>query len=137
MKITELHLLPENKCGKLLKNGVILEAHEENTAKFLTLYGFKINAIRPLNIPKMKNPDFLIDGAIWEMKAPSTSNLKTIKKRMHNASEQVGRIVIDLRSVGKNYKKVESDIVKRFTSKSVFRAMILITKDGRVFYYNK
>ena len=53
-----------------------MEPHEENTAEYLTLYGFSIEAIRPVNTPKVHNPDFLISGTIWEVKSPTTNNLK-------------------------------------------------------------
>lgn len=137
MKIVELQKVSKSKRGKFRKNNVELCPHEENTINYLTFYGFTINVICPVRTPKMRNPDILIDGAIWEMKSPVSSNLKTIKKRMHEASEQATRIIVDLRRVKKEHKKVESDIIKRFRSKGSFRRMLLITKDGSVFDYKK
>ena len=64
MKIIELQQVPKNRRGELHKNGVKIEPHEESTAKFLIKYGFVINVIRPVNTPKVHNPDFLINGAI-------------------------------------------------------------------------
>lgn len=137
MKIIELQQVPKNKHGILYKNGVKIEPHEESTAKFLTKYGFIVEVIRPVNTPKMHNPDFLIGGAIWEMKTPTTSNLKTIKKRIHEASEQAERLIVDLRKVKKNYEKVEKDVIRRFSGKATFRRMILIKKSGIVLDYRK
>lgn len=137
MKITELEQVPKNKRGEFKKNGLELEPHEEASAKFLTFYGFTSEVIKPVNTPKMHNPDFFMAGAIWELKSPTTSNLKTIKKRMHYASEQASRLIIDLRGVRKDYRKVEKDVIRRFCDKPAFRKMILITKDSRVFYYEK
>ena len=137
MKITELRCVSKGKIGRYHKNGIKPEPHEEETAKLLVLYGFDIEIIKPMNTPKTKNPDFLINGSIWETKSPTTSNLKTIKKRMHEASEQAMRVIVDLRRVRNNYNKIEKDIIKRFYDKGSFRIMILITKDGRVFEYRK
>ena len=99
--------------------------------------GFTIDVIRPMNTPKVHNSDFLMNGGIWETKSPKSSNPKTIKKRVHEASEQSMRIIVDLRRIRKDYDRVERDIVLRFRNKSTFRRMILITKDGLVFDYKK
>lgn len=74
---------------------------------------------------------------MWEMKTPTTSNLKTIKKRVHEASEQAERLIVDLRKVKKNYEKVEKDVIRRFSGKATFRRMILIKKSGIVLDYRK
>ena len=137
MKITELQRVPKNKHGKFRKNKAKLCPHEEDTINHLISYGFTVDVICPVRTPKMRNPDILIDGAIWEMKSPVSSNLKTIKKRMHEASEQATRIIVDLRRLRKEHKKVEKDIIKRFHSKGSLRRMLLITKDGSVFDYKK
>ena len=137
MKISELKLVPKSRRGKFLKNGVKLEPHEEDTANVLTLYGFTVDVIKPLNTPKVHNADFLIDGVIWEVKSPLSSNKKTIKKRMHEASEQSERVVVDLRRIKKDYRSVEKDIIDRFCNKGTFRRMIIINKTGSVFYYEK
>lgn len=137
MKITELCKVPESRIGKLNKNGIVLEPHEEDTAKYLVLFGFNIEAIRPTNTPKMKNSDFLINGAIHETKSPTSSNPKTIKKRMHEASEQATRIIVDLRRIRRDYGKTENEIIRRFRNKNTFRVMILIRKDGTVLEYRK
>ena len=137
MKIIELKKVPKNKIGKLHKNGTELKPHEEYTANLLKLYGFTIEVIRPTNTPKSKNPDFLIGGAIWETKSPTTSNRKTIRKRMHEASEQANRLIVDLRRVKNDYPKVEKEIIGRFCNKNTFRKMILIKNDGSVWEYRK
>ena len=137
MKIVELRQVPKSRRGVFHKNGVHMEPHEENTAEYLTLYGFSIEAIRPVNTPKVHNPDFLISGTIWEVKSPTTNNLKTIKKRIHEASGQATRIVIDLRRIKHGAREVEKEIAKRFASKSSLREMILVQKSGTVFDYKK
>ena len=86
MKIIELHQVPKGRWGSFHRNGIRLEPHEGRTAKFLTLYGFSIEVIRPTNTPKMKNPDILMLGTIWEMKAPMRYNKNTLKIRMTVAS---------------------------------------------------
>ena len=137
MKIIELKQVPKNRQGSFHKNGIRLEPHEERTAEFLTLYGFNIEVIRPMNTPKVHNPDILMSGTIWEMKAPESSNLKTIKKRMHEASEQSNHLVLDLRKTIKDYEKVERDAIRRFQKNANLRRMILITNEKKILDFKK
>lgn len=60
MKVIELEKVSKKKIGSFLKNGVKLEPREEEITGLLALYGFVINAIKPVSTPKTKNPDFLI-----------------------------------------------------------------------------
>lgn len=82
MKTVELQRAPKDRRGTIHKNGIKLELHEERTAKYLTLYGFNIEVIKPVNTPRMNNPDILMDGTILEMKAPIRYNENTLKIRM-------------------------------------------------------
>lgn len=137
MKIIELHKVPKNRQGSFHKNGIRLEPHEERTAKFLVLYGFNIESIRPINTPKVNNPDILMDGTIWEMKAPISFNENTIKIRMKKASKQAKRIVFDFRNMKKEYREAEEYVIRLFAGNHEIRRMIVITKDKKVLDYNK
>ena len=44
-----------------------------------------------------KTPDLLIDGQLWEMKAPKASNARAIDRNLRRALRQSGRIIIDSR----------------------------------------
>ena len=81
MNKIELEKVPKDKVGRIEKNGIKLEDHEEKTIRFLLKYGFNIELIRPVSIPKMNNPDILVSGAIWEIKAPTSFNENKLKKR--------------------------------------------------------
>ena len=137
MRIIELKQVPKDRQGSFHNNGVRLEPHEERTAKFLVLYGFSIEVIRPMNMPKMNNPDILMDGTIWEMKAPMRYNENTLKVRMKKASKQAKRIIFDFRNMKKDYKEAQSFVVKLFTGNREMRRMIILTKDKKVLDFYK
>lgn len=118
-------------------NGVRLEPHEENTAKFLVLYGFNIEAIRPMNTPKLNNPDILMNGTIWEMKAPIKYNENTLKIRMKKASKQAKRIVFDFRNMKRDYEEAQAFVIKLFIGNREMRRMIIVTKDKKVLDFYK
>ena len=137
MKIIELHQVPKNRRGSFHKNGIRLEPHEERTANYLTLYGFSIEVIRPMNTPKVHNPDILMSGMIWEMKAPMKNNKNTLKIRMKKASRQAKRIVFDFRNMKKEYEEAQEYVIRLFLGNYVMRRMIIITKDEKVLEFFK
>ncbi|MDO4889517.1 MAG: hypothetical protein Q4A25_02420 [Candidatus Saccharibacteria bacterium] len=94
MKITELKQVARNKIGRVNLNNAHLEAHEYETILFLNLYGFDIEVIKPHNIPKTHNPDFLIGGAVWETKSPEGSGNSTVSCQFHNAGRQSDRLIL-------------------------------------------
>lgn len=128
----ELKRVPKNKIGRLNKNGIKLESLEEKTANYLKLYGFTIDVIRPNSAPKTKNPDFLIAGAIWEIKSPISSKESTVKERFRKAKDQSDRIVFDLRNISKHSERIEKYIIRLFLAPGRVRRLIIIKKDGRV-----
>lgn len=132
MKIREVQKVPKNKIGHFNENGVKPEPGEEGTIKYLTLFGFDIEFIRPSSTKKAKNPDVLIMGTIWEIKTPTSSNENTIKMRFRDASKQAEKIIFDLRGVKKNPDKVERQIMDLFMGDGRVRHMMLIKKDGRL-----
>ena len=114
-----------------------MEPHEEKTAKFLTLYGFNVEAIKPMNTPKVHNADILMNGTIWEMKAPVKYNENTLKIRMKKASKQAKRIVFDFRNMNKGYEDAQKFVIKLFAGNHEMRCMIIVTKDKKILEFNK
>ncbi|MBR6505459.1 hypothetical protein IKT18_01275 [Candidatus Saccharibacteria bacterium] len=137
MKIIELKQVSKDRWGIYLKNDVRIEPHEERTAKFLIRFGFNIDVICPTNIPKVHNPDILMAGTIWEIKSPESPNKKTLKKRIHEASEQSSHIILDLRRVKGDSSRIETAVLERFKKNASLKRMILITKKGKVIDFLK
>lgn len=132
MKITKILPVPDDKIGRVKKNGVITEPHEDSTALYLTQFGFSIEFIKPTSTSKVNNPDILIMGTIWEMKAPESSSKQTIKKRFRKASKQAPKIIFDLRWVKAGADKVEKQIMELLENDGRVRRMIIIESDGTV-----
>ncbi len=130
MKIVKLEKVSKPKIGKLYKNGVKLERLEEDTAIYLTLFGFNIEAIRPVSIPKSKNPDFLINGTIWEVKTLTTTNKNTIKERFRKAKKQSDKVIFDLRNIKGSANETKNYILKLFSAPGRIRRIIIIEKSG-------
>lgn len=140
MKIVELTKVSKNRIGRTVANGVVSERHEDKTTSYLNLFGFDIEKIIPSHTPKSSNPDIFMQGSIWEIKSPTSSNPVTLKNRFRKASAQAsqsGKIIFDLRGARKNYYETERLVIKMFEGNRKLRRMILITLDGKVFDYRK
>ncbi|MBR6505924.1 hypothetical protein IKT18_03800 [Candidatus Saccharibacteria bacterium] len=137
MKITELSQVSITKIGHLYKNGVKIEPHEESTARFLLKYGFIIDVIKPQNTPKIHNPDFLINGVIWETKSPEGKSRNTIERKFHEASSQAANLILDLRRIKRPPMIAEKEAIKEFEKSSRIKHMMLITKNKKLLDYHK
>ena len=132
MKIVELKPVNKNRRGRLNKNGIKLEPHEEKTAILLTFYGFDIEIIKPVNTPKVNNPDVFIMGSLWEMKAPEIYNENTLKKHFKKAGRQSDKVIFDLRRAGQDVLKIEKFIIHKFREPGRIRRIIIIRNDSEV-----
>ena len=127
----------KRRKGKIIPNGVILEPHEYETVTFLTEQGFNIELIKPTHTPKMKNPDIMMNGLIWEMKCPQGKSWKTVEQNFKAATKQSGNIVFDLRK----YKGKEDEAIRclkrRFHQTSKCRKLKIITKSQEILDFLK
>lgn len=132
MKIRELRKVSESRIGHVNRNGVRSEPNEEKTFSYLTLFGFNIELIKPTRTQRVKNPDVLIMGAVWEVKTPISSNPNTIKNRFREATEQATKIVFDLRNIKRNSDKVKEQIIGLFSGNGKVRHMMIIDNNGEL-----
>ncbi len=132
MKIVELKPVSKNKIGRVNLNGAHLEAHEYETILFLNLFGFDIDVILPTNTPKSHNPDLQINGAFWESKSPEGESKYNIQRKIHEASHQADRLVLDLRRSKISSEKAYAEAIKRFGDSKRIKHMLLVTKDKRL-----
>ena len=132
MKISVIDKVSKNKIGVLNKNGVVPKPNEEFTFEYLTLFGFNVELIQPTSARKVKNPDVLIMGAVWEVKTPTSYKLNTIRNRFREASDQATKIIFDLRLIKNDTDKIERLLIGMFKGDGLVRRMIIIKKDGKV-----
>ena len=125
------------KQKQVVYKGVKINEHEYDTIRFLEKHGYRIEPIKPISVPKMKNPDLLIDGAIWEVKSPITKNEDTIERKFMKAAKQANRIVFDLRRAKLPEKKALNIIKKNLKSSTKARKVKIITRDGKILDFKK
>lgn len=137
MKTKEIKKVSKNRIGRISKNGVKPEPNEDNTFNYLALYGFDIELIKPTRTKKVKNPDVLIMGAVWEAKTPISSNKNTIKNRFREAADQASKVIFDLRNIRNGADEAEKQIIELFKGNGKVRRMIVIEKSGKLLDFIK
>ncbi|MBR3122384.1 hypothetical protein IKF28_03005 [Candidatus Saccharibacteria bacterium] len=108
------------------------EKHERSTALFFAKRGKYVEFIRPHSIKGSHNPDFLMDGKIWEIKSPTTYSDSSFEYNFRKAIKQSNNIIFDLRRLSMlNEKKYINELKKRCHTPTI-KTLILVTKDGKV-----
>ena len=131
IKIVELKKPSNSRQGQPHYNGKEPLLHEKRTIKCLTSYGFDIETIIPSNVPGSRNPDILMLGTFWEMKAPQTDDTETIATHFRKAVKQSGgKAIFDIRYT-KNASNVEKDIMSLFATTRGMRRIMIIKKNDR------
>lgn len=83
--------------------------HELKTAEALARAGYTVEFIRRSEEQRAKSADVLINGSLWEMKAPTSSNMKAVEKNLRKATKQATYVIFDCRRM----KSVPENAIER------------------------
>lgn len=84
--------------GKItIEPGANIWPHELKTAQALAEGGFDVNFVKKSEVDYEKTADTFIDGAKWELKAPTADNLKAIERNLKRRRWQSENIIFDCR----------------------------------------
>lgn len=96
-----------------------------------------ISLIVPSYTPHNRNPDFMMDGVLWEMKSPQGKNLRTVEHAFKNAAKQSENIVIDLRRTKLATSSAVKLLEKRFNLSRHVKRLLVITREENVVDFRK
>ena len=93
------HNCPMNSKRRqiIIQSGANVWPHEMKTAEALAAAGRTVEFIRRSEEQRTTSADAIIDGIVWEMKAPKASNLKAIEKNLRKALDQSNCVILDSR----------------------------------------
>lgn len=130
--------MKNNKIPRLVTNGAELLEHEMATVLFLQ-HTLKedIELLPPSHTPQVRMPDFIMQGMMWEMKAPIVGARKTIERSFYCATMQSGNIVMDLRRIRSGDIEALKILEKCFLSTRRVRNLYIITRLGDLRVYKK
>ena len=116
--------------GKIIiGQGINIWPHELKTAQSFAAIGKDVEFIRRSEEQRVTSADVVIDGLVWEMKAPTADNLKTIERNLKRGRWQSENIVFDSRRM----KKVPDAAIEREVRKQAFAVLRI----KRLYYINK
>ena len=137
MRTKVFQKVPPHRIGRINKNNVKIEPHEDSTIVHLSQFGIDIELVKPKNGNKIKNADIYMMGSLWEMKSPTSNKEDTIKKDFRKASSQSDRVIFDLRRIRKNSEYVEKCLIKIFSGRGRVRKIMIIRHNGEVIEFYK
>ncbi|RLP68361.1 hypothetical protein D9V30_10250 [Mycetocola reblochoni] len=128
--LTAPNAAPSRTGAVRVPDGAVVEGHERATADVLARYGHDVE-FRPLSFePGVKNPDVLMDGEIWEFKAPLGSGKNTIAHQFSRAGRQSSRLVLDMSRSPIPDADALAEATRRLRSGPKVTELIFIGKDG-------
>lgn len=108
--------------------------HELKTAEALARAGYTVEFIRRSEEQRAKSADVLINGIIWEMKAPTSSNMKAVEKNLRRATKQATYVIFDCRRM----KSIPENAIEReiriCVSKRIktLKTVLFVNRKGQV-----
>ncbi|HCA5285602.1 TPA: hemagglutinin repeat-containing protein [Acinetobacter nosocomialis] len=120
---TKIH----SKDDMVTKNAI---TRENESAKILANYGKKVEQ-NPSTLSNGRNPDYLINGEIWDNYAPTSSNVRNIWSEVGKKvkKEQAPNIVVNL----KGSKTEVNEVIKQFDKYPIMglEKVIIIDRAGK------
>ena len=116
-----------------IEAGTNVWPHELRTAQSLAIAGYNVHFVRKSDIAYEKTADVLLNGELWEFKAPTADHLKAIERNLKRARWQSDRIVLDGRRMKKlSDKSIEREARKQAESIPRIVRLLYINKKGEV-----
>lgn len=120
--------------GKIIiEPGINIWSHELKTAESLAKRGFTIEFVKKRQGDHEKSPDILMNGSLWEIKAPTASNLKAVERNLKRGRWQSSNLVFDCRRMKKLPEQaIRHEVEKQTLALSGIDHVLYITKSGEV-----
>ncbi len=121
-------------CGRvIIPPDVNLWPHELRTADALARAGHVVEFVRKNDTPHEKTADALVDGVLWEFKAPRSSHLSAVERNLKKGRWQSERIVFD----GRRMKRLPDYAIEREVRTRAYRIphirkLLYVNKQGQI-----
>ena len=81
----------------IIRPGANVWPHELKTAEALAAAGYTVEFIRKSEEQHATSADCVIDGVVWEMKAPTSGQLRRVQRTLRDALRQSSNVVFNSR----------------------------------------
>lgn len=107
--------------------------HEMATARALADVGMDVEFVSRTQGNRAKSADFIADGVLWEVKSPTSANLRVVQKHLRAALHQSRDVIFDCRRMkGSREEAVLKEVRKWAGSLASVRRLLFVDRSGGV-----
>lgn len=120
--------------GKIvIEPGTSVWPHELKTAEALAMVGYTVQFVRRSEERRAHSADALIDGELWEFKAPTSDKASAVDKNVRKALHQSKCVVFDSRRMKRiSDAQVERELRKSASTLRSMRRLIFVNRRAEV-----
>lgn len=120
--------------GKIIASSYLnIQPHEIATARSIADIGYDVEFVPRKKGDKVKSADFVADGVLWEVKSPTSSQLRVAEKRLREAVHQSRDIVFDSRRMKHlSDKQIQNEVEKLCRILTSIRRLLYVNRNGEV-----
>ncbi|MEL4505819.1 hypothetical protein AAEX63_13330 [Luteococcus sp. H138] len=120
----------------IIPEDLVLGDHEMLTAHRVASHGADVEMLLPSRAKGVKNPDALVNGEVWEFKAPKRASAKnTISYHFRRGGKQCDQLVIDLARCALAEDIAIAQCEERFHHQRKIRRLIVLDVEGKLACY--
>ena len=117
----------------IIQSGANVWPHELKTAEALAAAGYTVEFIRRSKKQHETSADCVIDGAVWEMKSPTASQLRRVQRTLRDALKQSRNVIFDSRRMkGLPDKAIERELRKWAVELKHLDRLLFVGRGGTV-----
>ena len=110
-----------------------IQEHEMDTARAIADYGINVKFVPRIKGKRAKSADFVADGVLWEVKSPTSDNLRVVQKRLREAIHQSRDVIFDSRRMKRlTNKAIQAEVEKWARSLTSIRRLLYVDRLGNV-----
>lgn len=120
--------------GKIIAPSQLnIQEHEMDTARAIADYGMDVEFVSRKKGKRIKSADLVADGVLWEVKSPTSDNLRVVQKRLREAIHQSRDVIFDSRRMKRlSNKQIQSEVEKWAVSLHSLRRLLYVNRAGEV-----
>ena len=110
-----------------------IQPHEIATARSIADYGMDVEFKERIRGKGVKTPDFVAGGVLWEVKSPTSGNIRVVEKRLRQAAHQSRDVIFDSRRMKKLAdEQIENEVAKWAKQLHHIRRLLYVNRNGEV-----
>lgn len=104
-----------------------------DTARAIADCGMDVEFVPRKKGRRAKSADFVADGVLWEVKSPTSDNLRVIQKRLREAIHQSRDVIFDSKRMKRlSNEQIQNEVAKWAANLRSLRRLLYVDRAGEV-----